>query len=713
MILERDPLGGLLRLRPAPIVRDLHPDQRRALRLIGRWRGVIAGRRSGKSYLMAVWLLGGGAGLVSLYCARTLKSAKSIMLPVFAELNSRYGLGLKIRAVEGEIHEPNGHVIRLHGLKDRAAADLLRGQKYRRIAADECFTSGTLVSPVGAVAKTSSRRAPSTLISVDGVTSTVDHPYLTPEGWIRAEDISNETMLCVWEGFRDIQLSNTHVFEEMSLLQRISCNARERYAHTQASAACKNLGPKGSGNARAEIGICGEVFGHTEAYWAQAEGARRERPWAYVAGVPARECHWLANEPHSANAREANERVPDSLQIGPCGAINEIGCGGGRRKSQHAGAAPAGPEERGVARWQRVESVEVHEQGGAGRYSEVCPDGLVYNLTTESGVYFAGGHLVHNCGAFDEELLEYAIQSVLQPALFDARGDMMIGGTPGPVPRGFFYDLVGDPRGKGTVGRWPTHAWDLRQNPHVGDAEENIAEILLANGWTPDHATFRREVLAQWVDDAGSLIYHYQGEHWAAVPREGKTVLVVDFAGSDKPDADDCAFLVGRQPPELRPHVWLLEGFKRHGINLGEIAALIRQLKAKWGIGRVRVDAGALGAGYAKTLRENYNLDVEAADKRDKRAGIERVVAALDTKTLHICADAAEIDTEWSSLQWDALRRTHHESCADDLSDTCTYLLREFTAQELPSKVITNITEAAAARMRAERKASMGGRSAL
>lgn len=454
MLVERDPLGGLLKLRAAPIIRDLHPEQRRVLRLIGRWRGAIAGRRSGKSYLMAVWLLGGAAGQVSLYCARTLKSAKAIMLPVFAELNARYHLGLVIRSNEGEIVEPSGHIIRLHGLKDRAAADLLAGQKFRKVACDEG-------------------------------------------------------------------------------------------------------------------------------------------------------------------------------------------------------------------------------------------------------------------GLFDSELIEYSITKVLQHTLIDVRGDMMLGGTPGPIPKGFFFDIVGDPRGKGTPGRWPTHAWDLRQNPHIGNPEENIAEILEANGWTLDHPTFRREVLAQWVDDAGSLVYHYQGERWAAVPPSGKTVLVVDFAGSDKPDADDCAFLVGRQPHDQRPHVFLVEGFKKHGLNLSEIAALIRQLKGKWGIGTVRVDAGALGAGYAKTLREVYNIDCEAADKRDKRAGIERVVAALDTKTLHVCAEAAEIVTEWLALQWDALRRGHHESCADDLSDTCTYLLREFTAVEPYAKVITQITEAAAARLRAERKASSAGRRGL
>lgn len=451
MIVERDKLSGLLALRPSPLVRDLHAEQKIALRLRGRWRGIIAGRRSGKSYLMAVWLLGGKPGQVSLYCARTLKSAKATMLPVFADLNARYQLGLTIRTVEGEIIEANGHVIRFHGLKDRVAADLLRGQKFRRIASDEG-------------------------------------------------------------------------------------------------------------------------------------------------------------------------------------------------------------------------------------------------------------------GAFDDTLLEYCITNVLQHTLFDLRGDMLIGGTPGPIPKGFFYDLVGDPRGSGHKGRWPTHAWDLRSNPHLfGDPEENITELLEINGWTREHPTFRREVLAEWVNDAGALIYHYKGERFAPVPARGKTVLVVDFAGSDKPKADDCAFLVGRQDPATRPHISLLEGFRKHGIHLGQIAETIRVLCAKWNVSDIRVDAGALGAGYAKTLREVYNIDAQAADKRDKRAGIETAVACLDTDTLHICEEAAEILDEWLSLCWSEDRTGHHDRCKDDLSDALIYLLREFTCVAPPAKVITMVTEQDRIRLAAMRRA-MGRR---
>lgn len=447
MIVVRDPIAQLLKLAPGPLIRDLHADQKLVLGLKGRYRAIVAGRRSGKSYLFAVWLLGGNPGQVSLYCARTLKSAKAIMLPVFAELNARYGLDLTIRSAEGEIIEPNGHVIRLHGLNDRSKADLLLGQKFRRCAVDEG-------------------------------------------------------------------------------------------------------------------------------------------------------------------------------------------------------------------------------------------------------------------GAFDDVLLEYAITKVIQPTLIDQRGDFMLGGSPGLIPKGFFFDKSGDPRGKGTIGKWPSHCWDLRQNPHIKDADDVIREILETNGWTLEHPTFRREILSEWVDDAGSRIYNYRGERWAPVPQDGKTVIVVDFAGSDKPEADDTAFLVGRQPK--RPHVFLCEGFKRHGINLAEIAAIIKTLKVKWGTSRVVVDAGALGAGYAKTLSESFGIKCEAADKRDKRARIELAVAGLDTHTLHVCEGAKDIVDEWLSLAWDALRRTHHESCADDLSDAMLYLVNVFNVVESPVAVITRLTEVDRMRESAMHRASVG-----
>ena len=455
MILDLDPLSGLLALRASPMIRDLHEEQRKVLRLQGRWRGVRAGRRSGKSYLAAVWLLGGDPNRVSLYCARTLKSAKAILLPVLSELNARYQLGLTIRTIDGEVICQNGHVIRFHGLKDRAAADLLRGQKFQRVFLDEA-------------------------------------------------------------------------------------------------------------------------------------------------------------------------------------------------------------------------------------------------------------------GAFDDDLLRYAIEAVITHTLTDWRGEFMIGGTPGLVPSGYFFELVGDREGSGKEGRWPSHTWDLRQNPSLpGTPEERVADQLAINSWTIDHPTFRREVLAQWVDDAESKIYHYQGERWATPPDAGYSVLGVDLAGGTSIRSDDTTFVVTRQDPAQRPHVFVLHAERQHGIDVGQVAERIRELRGKYRVGKIVIDGGGLGAMVVNTLKRTYAIDCESVAKgKYKRPRIEVAQAGLRRKEIHLCEGAKALWEEWLTLAWDETRQTHHERCADDLSDAFLYALLEHLAVapvvQLAPVVSDEERARGAARLRAQRRTTGG-----
>jgi superfamily II DNA or RNA helicase len=58
----------------------------------------------------------------------------------------------------------------------------------------------------------------------------------------------------------------------------------------------------------------------------------------------------------------------------------------------------AGRQENCGLKRSRVESVEVLERGSGQRFSEVCPDGFVYNIEVEDNHnYFANDILVHNC----------------------------------------------------------------------------------------------------------------------------------------------------------------------------------------------------------------------------------------------------------------------------------------------------------------------------
>ncbi len=452
MIITKDPLYGLLQLAPSPAFRGLTPKQLKATRGIARFRAWLAGRRSGKSYAAAVQLLGGKRGETSIYIARTLKSAKAIILNVFVELNDKYKLGLHIRAATGTITEPSGHVIQLFGIKDRGAADLIRGiPKLRKVFLDEA-------------------------------------------------------------------------------------------------------------------------------------------------------------------------------------------------------------------------------------------------------------------GAFTDELLKYSIENVLQPMLLDLQGHMSVAGTPGVIPKGYWYDITGNPGMYPPIaGRWQTHHWTYEDNPHV-NAELVIQEALEANGITPQDATFMREFLAIWCEDLDAIIYRYKGENpdnggWAPMPKSGMTVMCIDFGV-----VDQTAWAVGRQEYESRPHLHVLKAYGESNLDLPEIAKITQQLRERFDVYKIYADEGALGKGYANNLRNQYKLPIEPMDKQHKRSKIDVVRGRIAAGTLHLCAEAETLYDEWRTLCWNMMRDDHHPRQADDLSDVVCYLCHapEFDSMlyEAP-KIITQETNEQI-RQAAMRKASRG-----
>lgn len=452
MLLSRDPLSNLLALGPSTAIRGLHPKQLHAARGVARFRAWLAGRRSGKSYAAAVWLLGGQKGQISVYCAPTLKAAKGIMLSVFRELNDKYNLNLDIRASTGTITEPNGHVIQLYGLRDAGAVDLMRGlSKLRKVFVDEG-------------------------------------------------------------------------------------------------------------------------------------------------------------------------------------------------------------------------------------------------------------------GTFDDDLLKYAVESVLQPMLLDLKGDMCLSGTPGVVPKGYFYDITGNPGlPKPIIGRWKTYHWTYEDNPHV-PISDVLAEALQANGSTTADATFQREYGAIWCEDADALIYRYldwaKTGQWAVPPKAGMTVMCLDFGV-----VDQTAFLVGRQPYEERPHLYAMAAFAKSHMDLPEIAAKAREYRERFQVNKIYADEGALGKGYANNLRNQYRLPIEPIPKQHKRAKIDAVRGRLDSETFHICEESKPLWEEWKKLCWNITRDDHHPRHLDDLSDVACYLCAcpEFSAYEAPQKPPTPQDESTRLKQLASERAMRRG----
>lgn len=284
--------------------------------------------------------------------------------------------------------------------------------------------------------------------------------------------------------------------------------------------------------------------------------------------------------------------------------------------------------------------------------------------------------VIDECGTFHSELLQYVVESVLQPALVDSGGDMLLTGTPGedPDPKDYWFSLTGDPM-SGLKGKWPTLHGTIYDNTKAKvDPRIALADILRQNNWTEDHPTFRREYLAEWVPDVGSLVFDYLGD-FEQGPTSGLTVLCLDFGV-----VDHTSFTVLRQ--HERPHVWVMQSYGLPGLDIHQIAEQVNGLRQRWRPNYIVADEGALGKGYALTLSRQYNIPVEPAEKRHLRARIDMGRGMVAAGQVHLTPESQELFDEWKKLPWNPLKTGFHDRYKNDCTDGFLYGLQKINALE-------------------------------
>src|SRR5690606_16486605 len=148
------------------------------------------------------------------------------------------------------------------------------------------------------------------------------------------------------------------------------------------------------------------------------------------------------------------------------------------------------------------------------------------------------------CGVPKSDILKPAVLECAWEALRKFRGQpgsgAVLGGTPGQVPEGFYWEastqnhedgapMYGASRHCGTIFDNPVFAGGL--------AERTIAEDLTARLYVSrEDSKFRREVLAQWCLPNELRCYSsFSGIvlPQASAPWQGRTILAVDFGWHD------------------------------------------------------------------------------------------------------------------------------------------------------------------------------------
>lgn len=158
---------------------------------------------------------------------------------------------------------------------------------------------------------------------------------------------------------------------------------------------------------------------------------------------------------------------------------------------------------------------------------------------------------IDEAASHDRELLTLFIERAVGPRLGERGGCIVLGGTPGHILAGLFYDAT-RPAGEdhrpyalrdseeyaGWI-KWSSHAWNMIQILALPRAEErypaliaNWNEALIekaSKGWTDQNPVWMREYLGLWAADVALAMYQYLARH-----DDGTPCNMWDPLGDDK-----------------------------------------------------------------------------------------------------------------------------------------------------------------------------------
>jgi len=270
--------------------------------------------------------------------------------------------------------------------------------------------------------------------------------------------------------------------------------------------------------------------------------------------------------------------------------------------------------------------------------------------------------------------IEYLVDEILVPALYDYDGSLILTGTPGPVPAGYFYEAA---HGKG----WSNHRWTLMDNPFMElKSGKKVEEILRQErerrGIDETDPKYQRESLGLWTQDTNSLVFKFDNSKnfFETLPTADYEYIFGIDIGYD--DADSISVLA-YSPHD--PCVYLVEEYIRSKQTISDLVYQINILKDKYKPIKMVMDAGALGKKIQEEILQRHHLYIEAADKSRKLEFIELMNDDMRTskfksfKGSRFSQDVFKVEWDRSNPEKPRISDVFHS----DATDSALYAWRE------------------------------------
>ena len=300
--------------------------------------------------------------------------------------------------------------------------------------------------------------------------------------------------------------------------------------------------------------------------------------------------------------------------------------------------------------------------------------------------------IVDECGS-QPSFLEYLCWDILEPALADLRGRLMLLGTPSPRMAGFWFDMTNEH----SAMRVPTFRWTMRDNPHFPDPDGYLATLLEKRGWTLEHPTYKREYLALWCDDPEARVFPFDTDRnvIAALPKATASGVTLPESGwrrviaADVGIVDACAFAVLAMHPML-PDDYVLHVEKHRGMGVEQFRIRMRELIAEYKPARPpRVDTGGMGKAFADDCIRR-GVAVLPAEKREKAANIRLFRDRIQAGRMKaIGPECYPLLDECAVLTWNDDRDGWIDDVDDHAADATLYGWRDlhnYRGTEVPAQ---------------------------
>lgn len=269
--------------------------------------------------------------------------------------------------------------------------------------------------------------------------------------------------------------------------------------------------------------------------------------------------------------------------------------------------------------------------------------------------------------------LKELVDEVLVPALMDFDGGVVLAGTPGPVPVGYFYDCI-------QSDGWAHYAWTVFDNPWIlkksgKTPKQHLDEELQRRGVAIDDPVVQREWFGRWVYDPNSLVFRWEDSRnaWDGVlPKlhfgEWHTVISGDL-GFD--DADALGVLSWNT---TRPDLYLVHEDVMPKQSISELGNKLRALVDQHKPLAVVLDFGGLGKKIAQELTQRWGLNVEAAEKERKLEHIELLNDSMRLGLFHAKKDS-RFAQDCMLVEWDKTKPEKPKISDRFHSDACDMVL--------------------------------------